>query len=175
MLQSAPGYAPTGSVTPLTARGVTDVLAVIGKTIGPSPWRGVTQDDVCGFATLSGDHQWIHTDPERARSESPWGRTVVHGDLILSILNALRAYCLDLRAFEFALHRGWRDVLFVAHLPVGDDMRITTHVLRVNRLDGNWYEIIERHTAASRTEQICVAESVTWILTSAPTEASLRD
>ena len=62
-------------------RGIEGLKALMGKEIGPGEWREVSQRDIDLFADLSGDHQWIHTDVERAKTESPFGTTVAHGNL----------------------------------------------------------------------------------------------
>lgn len=64
---------------------------LVGHELGVSPWRTVTQDDIDRFADLTGDHQWIHVDAERAARESPTGTTIAHGLLTLSLLPAMRA------------------------------------------------------------------------------------
>src|SRR3712207_8843189 len=63
---------------------------VAGTTLGPPAWRRVTQDDIDAFARLSGDRQWIHTDVERARRESPFGTTIAHGNLTLALIDGFR-------------------------------------------------------------------------------------
>ena len=61
--------------------GVEGMKSLVGREVGPSEWRTVTQDDINSFAQLSGDHQWIHVDAERAKTESPYGTTIAHGNL----------------------------------------------------------------------------------------------
>ena len=65
----------------ITVNGIEELKALVGRTIGPSDWREVTQDDIDRFADIARDHQWIHVDVERARTESPFGTTVAHGNL----------------------------------------------------------------------------------------------
>ena len=79
------------------------VQALQGETIGPSEWREVTQEDIDSFADLTGDHQWIHTDVERAKNESPFGTTVAHGNLTLSLIDGLRIELLKSTAGELGL------------------------------------------------------------------------
>ena len=68
-------------MAPVQVEGIEGLKALRGETIGPSDWREVTQRDIDTFADLTGDHQWIHTDVERAKKESPFGTTVAHGNL----------------------------------------------------------------------------------------------
>ena len=72
-------------------------MELIGETIGPTEWRDVTQADINTFAELSGDHQWIHVDVDRAKSESPFGTTIAHGNLTLAMIDGFR---LDLLKVE---------------------------------------------------------------------------
>jgi acyl dehydratase len=71
--------------------GIEQLKALVGQTIGPSIWREVTQDVIDRFADIAQDHQWIHVDVERAKAESPYGTTVAHGNLTLSMITASRA------------------------------------------------------------------------------------
>jgi acyl dehydratase len=75
-------------------RGVTALLdqlrARVGTVLGPTAWRRIDQADIDTFARLSGDRQWIHTDVERARRESPYGTTIAHGNLTLALIDGFR-------------------------------------------------------------------------------------
>ena len=75
--------------------GVEGMQALVGQEIGPSEWRTVTQADINAFAELSGDHQWIHVDVERAKTESPFGTTIAHGNLTLSLVDGFRGELID--------------------------------------------------------------------------------
>ena len=70
--------------------GVEGLRELIGKPIGPSDWREVTQEMINAFAEISGDDQWIHVDVERAKTESPFGTTIAHGNLTLSMIDGFR-------------------------------------------------------------------------------------
>ena len=83
---------------PLTVNGIEELQGLVGKTIGPSDWREVTQEMINAFAELSGDDQWIHVDVERAKTESPFGTTVAHGNLTLSMIDGFRARPRSVRA-----------------------------------------------------------------------------
>ena len=74
----------------VTIDGIEQAKAMVGRSIGPSEWRQVTQADIDDFARLSGDDQWIHVDRERAERESPYGTTVAHGNLTLSLIDGMR-------------------------------------------------------------------------------------
>ena len=74
----------------ITVNGIQELAALVGQTVGPSEWREVTQDLIDQFAEVSGDDQWIHVDVERSKTESPFGTTVAHGNLTLSMIDGFR-------------------------------------------------------------------------------------
>ena len=71
-------------------QGVEGMQALLGQEIGPSDWRTVDQGMIDDFAEISGDDQWIHVDVERAKTESPFGTTIAHGNLTLSLVDGFR-------------------------------------------------------------------------------------
>src|SRR3954452_325645 len=102
-----------------TVNGVDELRSLIGQTVGPSDWREVTQDDIDRFAELSGDDQWIHVDVERAKKESPFGTTVAHGNLTLSLIDGLRRDLMASSGFALGVNYGWNKVRFPAPVPAG--------------------------------------------------------
>ena len=78
------------STSKAVAHGIEGLTALVDQVVGPSGWREVTQEMVNQFAALTGDDQWIHVDPRRARAESPYGTTIAHGDLTLSLADSFR-------------------------------------------------------------------------------------
>ncbi len=75
---------------PVQVEGIEQLKELIGQELGPTEWVEITQEDIDRFADVSRDHQWIHTDPERAAKESPYGTTVAHGNLTLSLVDSFR-------------------------------------------------------------------------------------
>jgi acyl dehydratase len=75
--------------------GIDGMRALIGEEIGPTDWRTISQADIDAFAEISGDHQWIHVVPERARAESPYGSTIAHGNLTLSAVDGFRPQLIE--------------------------------------------------------------------------------
>ncbi len=106
-----------------------------GQRVGESAWRTVTQELVDDFARVSGDHQWIHVDPERARRESPLGTTIAHGFLTLSLLSSLSAEVISMQNARFGLNYGFDRVRFVAPVPVGSEIRGTFAIEGVRAID----------------------------------------
>ena len=93
--------------------------ALVGQEIGPSEWRTVTQEDIDTFAELSGDDQWIHVDVERAKNESPFGTTIAHGNLTLSLVDGFRKDLISSTGFALGVNYGWNKIRFPAPVPAG--------------------------------------------------------
>ncbi len=85
--------------------------ALVGREIGPSEWRTVTQADIDAFAELSGDDQWIHVDVERAKKESLFGTTIAHGNLTLSLVDGFRKQLISSTGFALGVNYGWKALL----------------------------------------------------------------
>jgi acyl dehydratase len=94
-----------------------------GTKLGASPWHTVSQDQVDRFADATGDHQWIHVDPERAR-RTPFGRTIAHGYLTLSLWPALLDEVLVVEGYSMVLNYGLNRVRFPNAVPVGSRVRL---------------------------------------------------
>ncbi|HMT49664.1 MaoC family dehydratase [Dietzia sp. UBA5065] len=102
--------------------GLDRVEAAVGTHIGYSDWLEITQDRVDAFADATGDHQWIHVDPARA-AEGPYGATIAHGYLTLSLLPALTAELMDIRGFAMMINYGLEKLRFPAAVKVGSRIR----------------------------------------------------
>jgi acyl dehydratase len=118
--------------------------ALVGQEIGPSQWRTVTQADIDAFAELSGDHQWIHVDVERARSESPFGTTIAHGNLTLSLVDGFRGELIDATGFALGVNYGWDKIRFPAPVPVDSRVRARAEVVSVEEKGGGWHQVVTR-------------------------------
>ena len=142
--------------------GIEGLKALQGKEIGPSEWREVTQQDIDTFAELTGDHQWIHTDVERAKKESPFGTTVAHGNLTLSLIDGLRIELLESTGFKLGVNYGWNKVRFPAPVPSGSRIRATAEVVEVEDVGGGWFQIVTRFKVEVEGSEkpACVADSV---------------
>ncbi len=106
------------AVTLPLAVAVADLPKHVGETLGPSPWITVDQAMIDKFADATGDHQWIHVDPARARREMPGGKTIAHGYLTLSLLPRLIKSVLDVR-YRHALNYGSNKVRYTGMVPAG--------------------------------------------------------
>jgi 3-oxocholest-4-en-26-oate---CoA ligase len=103
-------------------KGIEGLKDLIGKEIGPGDWREVRQEDIDTFADLSGDHQWIHVDTERAAS-GPFGGTIAHGYLTLSMATTFLPEILETRGFSMGINYGCEKVRFPSPVPVGGRLR----------------------------------------------------
>ena len=142
--------------------GIEGLKSLLGEQIGPSEWREVTQEDINAFADLSGDHQWIHTDVERAKNESPFGTTVAHGNLTLSMIDGMRLELLSSSGFKLGVNYGWNRVRFPAPVPAGSRIRATAEVTEVEDVGGGWWQVLTRFTVEveGSDKPACVADSV---------------
>ncbi len=150
----------------ITVNGIDELRSLVGRSIGPSDWREVTQDLIDGFADISQDHQWIHVDVERARTESPFGTTVAHGNLTLSIIDGFRPSLMESTGFKMGVNYGWNKVRFPAPVPAGSRVRASVETLAVDEVGGGWYQISQRWTVEveGSAKPACVAESVGRVL-----------
>lgn len=146
--------------------GIEQAKAMVGRAIGPSAWREVTQADIDAFAHLSGDDQWIHVDRERAERESPYGTTVAHGNLTLSLIDGMRRTLIATTGFKLGVNYGWNRVRFPAPVPAGSRVRATAEVVSLDEIGGGWYEQVTRFTVEVEGSEkpCCVAESVGRVL-----------
>ena len=153
-------------MTLVTVDGIEELKGLVGETIGPSDWREVTQEMVDSFAELSGDDQWIHVDVERAKRESPFGGTVAHGNLTLSLIDGLRRDLLHSSGFKLGVNYGWNKVRFPAPVPTGSRVRATVEVLTVDDVGGGWWQVTQRWIVEVEGSEkpACAAESVGRVL-----------
>ena len=129
-----------------TANGIDGLRELQGKTVGPSEWREVTQEMINTFAELSGDDQWIHVDVERAKTESPFGTTVAHGNLTLGLVDGFRKQLIESTGFVLGVNYGWNRVRFPAPVPAGSNVRAFAEVDSITDKGGGWYEVVTRFT-----------------------------
>jgi acyl dehydratase len=99
---------------------------LVGRAVATSDWLVIAQDRIDAFANATGDHQWIHVDAERARADAPFGRTIAHGFLTLSLLSALMRNAITVEGARMTLNYGLNRVRFVS--PVPSDSRIRARI-----------------------------------------------
>ena len=150
----------------ITVSGIEELKGLVGQTIGPSEWREVTQAAIDGFAEISGDDQWIHVDVERAKTESPFGTTIAHGNLTLSMIDGFRSGLMESTGFKMGVNYGWNKVRFPAPVPAGSSIRASVEILSVDEVGDGWFQVTQRWTVEVQGSEkpACAAESVGRVL-----------
>ncbi|NNN08494.1 MAG: MaoC family dehydratase [Acidimicrobiaceae bacterium] len=121
---------------------VNDVRSFTGEHLGFSPYRSVTQSMISTFAEVTGDHQWIHIDEERARS-GPFGHTIAHGYLILSMIPALLNEVLIVEQPGTRINYGLNRVRFITPVLEGSDVRLGASVSSVEAAGESWQIVLD--------------------------------
>ncbi|RKN05357.1 MaoC family dehydratase [Streptomyces radicis] len=145
---------------PVIFASVDALLAARGQQLGVSDWLDVDQRTIDLFAEATGDHQWIHTDPERAAA-GPFGTTIAHGYLTLALLPVLVPRLMRVEGVRMAVNYGVNRVRFPAPLPSGSRVRATGRIDDVTEVTGGVQLVltatVEREGG---TKPVCVAETV---------------
>jgi acyl dehydratase len=141
-----------------------ELETLVGSEVGVSDWVTIDQDRVDLFAEATGDHQWIHVDPERAAS-SPFGGTIVHGYLTLSLIPSLMLQIMEIGFGSARLNYGLNSLRFPAPVRTGTRVRLRSTVAQLRRLPKG-DQLTMRHTVEREGEERpgCVAEGLTLIL-----------
>ena len=143
-----------------TFNSLAELAACAGQEIAVSDWRTVTQQHIDQFADATGDHQWIHVDPERAKT-GPFGATIAHGYLTLSLLAGFGASSFKVSGMRMGINYGLNKVRFMAPVPVGSRLRARISLLEATPIEGgmqlSWRNTIEREGS---DKPVCVAEPV---------------
>ena len=143
-----------------TITGLDELKAAAGEELGASDWHEVTQADIDAFADVTGDHQWIHVDPERAR-DTPFGGTIAHGLFTLSLAPGMTDSLLSFDGFAYALNYGYNRVRFPAPLPIGSRVRLRATLAAVQDVPGGaQITIIQTFEREGFEKPVCVAESL---------------
>lgn len=138
-----------------------DARSHIGKEVAISEWQLIDQARVDEFARATGDFQWIHVDPERARRESPFGGTIAHGYLTLSLLAMFAQNTITCEGVRMGLNYGLNRVRFTAPVLVGSKLRARFKLLAVDNVDRGvqvqWAATVE---IEGQEKPACVADMV---------------
>ncbi|GGY51392.1 MaoC family dehydratase [Streptomyces djakartensis] len=119
----------------ITVNGLDELKKLSGEDLGTSEWIEVTQERVDTFADATGDHQWIHVDPERAK-EGPFGAPIAHGYLTLSLFIPLFTELLDVQGVTTKVNYGLNKVRFPSPVKVGSRIRLTARLAEVEDVPG---------------------------------------
>ena len=149
-----------GQLTVRSFATLAELETLIGEEVAVSDWILVTQERIQLFADATGDHQWIHLDRERAAA-GPFGTTIAHGFLTLSLLPEMSAQAFEVRDTRMGVNYGLNRVRFPAPVPSGSRLRGRFRLLRFEPLDGGAQITMEVTMEREGSEKpVCVAESV---------------
>ena len=144
--------------------GVDGVTKAVGTHLGYSDWLEITQERIDQFAEATGDHQWIHVDPERAK-DGPFGTTIAHGYLTLSVSNLFMPQIVDVRGFDLGVNYGVNKVRFPAPVPVGSKIRGAAELLEAEPVPGGVQTVIKiTIEVEGGSKPACIIESVSRFL-----------
>ncbi|QNJ93345.1 MaoC family dehydratase [Mycolicibacterium fluoranthenivorans] len=129
-----------------TMDSIDEVLGSLGADLGTSDWVQIDQQRIDLFAEATGDHQWIHVDVERAKAESPYGSTIAHGFLTLSMIPILSKDLFVVRGAKLAVNYGLNKVRFVSPVPAGSRIRLHSEVAAVDKTGDTTVNLTVRHT-----------------------------
>ena len=144
-----------------TVKSVAELTALLGRRLGYSEWREVTQEQINTFADATDDHQWIHVDAERAAA-GPFGTTIAHGFLTLSLLIPMWSEIMHFEGARLGINYGLNRVRFPSPVPVGSRIRAGATLLSVETVADGSFQIavdfvVEREGA---DKPCCVAEGL---------------
>jgi acyl dehydratase len=146
-----------------TITGLDELKKAEGEDLGISGWHEVTQSAIDAFADVTGDRQWIHVDPARAK-DTPFGGTIAHGHYTLSLAPMLSEEVLGLEGFAFGVNYGFDKVRFPAPLPVGSKVRMRARLADVANIPGGAQIKLElTFEREGGDKPVCVAESLARI------------
>mgnify|MGYP003350761745 FL=1 len=138
-----------------------EVADLVGQELAVSDWIEITQERINLFAQATGDHQWIHVDPQRA-NQGPFGSTIAHGFLTLSLMPSFFDSAMRVQDTRMAVNYGVNKVRFTSPVPVGSKLRARISLKSADPIDPQGYQmtyavVVEREGA---DKPVCVAETI---------------
>jgi acyl dehydratase len=127
-------------------RSVDDAVATIGQELGVSDWLEIDQNRIDAFADVTRDHQWIHVDVKRAKAESPYGATIAHGFLTLSLIPGLSRDNYRVDNARMGINYGLNKVRFLAAVTAGSRIRVRSELADAAKVDDSTVNLTVRHT-----------------------------
>src|SRR5512146_2419289 len=143
-----------------TVNGIDELKAKQGEDLGSSDWLEITQERVNQFADATGDHQWIHVDPERAKA-GPFGGPIAHGYLTLALAPALLPQIIQVGGVTMAVNYGLNKLRFPAPVPVGSKLRLGATLANVEDIAGGVQVTMDlTFEVEGKDKPSCVAECI---------------
>jgi acyl dehydratase len=148
-----------------TINGADELKSLIGQHLGTSDWVEIDQERVNLFAEATGDHQWIHVDPELAK-DGPFGGTIAHGYLTMSLGPVLLPQVVTVTGFSMGLNYGLNKVRFPSPVPVGSKLRLSAELLDVEDVPGGVQSTYRlTFEVEGQAKPVCVAEPIyRWLV-----------
>ena len=145
---------------------IDDATGLVGSELGVGDWVTIDQQRVNDFADVTGDHQWIHVDVERAKAESPYGAPIAHGFLTLSMIPALSKDNFRVQNAKLVINYGFNKVRFLAAVPVGSRIRVRSELADAVAKDPTTVDLTVRHTVEidGSDKPAAVAEMIARVL-----------
>ena len=142
-------------------KGIAGLQALVGQHLGYSDWLEITQDRINKFADATGDHQWIHVDPERAK-HGPFKTTIAHGYLTLSLGPLLAPQVILVSGLSMGINYGCRKVRFPSPVPVGSNLRLGIEVKDIDLIADGQAQVMYLYTfeVEGSPKPACVAETI---------------
>jgi acyl dehydratase len=143
--------------------GLDELKSKVGQELGVSDWYDVTQEAVDAFAAATGDDQWIHVDPVRAK-DTPFGGTIAHGLFTLSLGPQFSYALWEVHGVTFGLNYGYEKVRFPAPLPVGSRVRMRATLTEAHDVDGGvQFTVTQSFEREGTDKPVCVADAVSRV------------
>ena len=138
-----------------------DLLGKEGTRLATSEWVAIEQDRIDAFAECTGDHQWIHVDPVRAK-DGPFGATIAHGYLTLSLVNLFMPQIIEVRRFSAGVNVGMDKTRFLSPVIVGSRIRGTGEIVSVEEVKGGAIQAVIRVTVEieGQDKPACVVDTI---------------
>jgi acyl dehydratase len=125
---------------------IDDAVSMIGAELGVSSWLDVDQSRIDEFADVTNDHQWIHVDVDRAKAESPYGATIAHGFLTISLIPGLSKDNYRVENAKMGINYGLNKVRFLAAVTAGSRIRVRSHIADATKVSDDTVNLTVRHT-----------------------------
>jgi acyl dehydratase len=138
-----------------------ELLGKEGQALDTSAWLTIDQQRIDQFAQVTGDRQWIHVDPERARA-GPFGTTIAHGYLTVSLLGTLLPQLIEVRNFSMGVNVGVDGLRFLAPVPVGSRIRASGIIVKVEEMKAGAIQCVVRVTIEieGKEKPACVLDTI---------------
>lgn len=138
----------------------TDLIGQEGTKLGPTDWLAIEQERVDGFADVTGDHQWIHVDVDRAK-DGPFGGTIAHGYLTMSLVNYFLPRLIEVRGFAHAVNVGADRLRFLNPVKVGSRIRATGEIVSIEDIKGAIQSVVRvTIEIEGQTKPACVLDTI---------------